>query len=380
MIESSIKATIASSTANNCPDPGNPEPKIFAKNKHESGQREPYKFFSLIRDLRGEKSWEKEQALYLQVNLAPAATSQESGGDLRTSRLEWGHNQRNNPMAAPDLKQLSEDYTRVEQSIRYIETNVHRQPDLNELAAQVGLSEYHFQRLFTRWAGISPKRFLQFLTREHAKALLAHSGSLLEATYASGLSGPGRLHDLFVQTEAVTPGEYKSKGAGVDIAYGFHPSPFGECLLALTGRGICFLSFVENDHSTALEQLRGTWLNARLSESPSRTAPIVERIFSPDPASPIPVHMRGTNFQIKVWEALLRLPPGEVTTYQALAEQVRSPGAARAVGNAVAHNPLAYLIPCHRVLQKTGHFGNYRYGFTRKKAILGWEMARAESA
>jgi AraC family transcriptional regulator of adaptative response/methylated-DNA-[protein]-cysteine methyltransferase len=283
-------------------------------------------------------------------------------------------------MTTPDLAQLSEDYTRIEQAIRYIEINARRQPDLKELATQVGLSEFHFQRLFTRWAGISPKRFLQFLTREHAKALLARSGNLLEATYATGLSGPGRLHDLFVQTEAVTPGEYKSKGAGVDIAYGFHPSPFGDSLLAITPRGVCFLAFVEKGHPAALEQLRQTWPKANLSEAPSRTTPVVEQIFSPDPNSPIPIHMRGTNFQIKVWEALLRLQPGQLTTYQDLAEQVRSPGAARAVGNAVAHNPLAYLIPCHRVLQKTGHFGNYRYGSARKKAMLGWEMARAESS
>jgi len=206
-----------------------------------------------------------------------------------------------------------------------------------------------------------------------------HSGNLLETSYAAGLSGPGRLHDLFVQTEAVTPGEYKSRGAGVEIAYGFHPSPFGECLLAITSRGVCFLAFVENDRSTALEGLRQTWPNAALIEAPSRTTPVVGQIFSPGSAGPIPVHLRGTNFQIKVWEALLRLPAGQLTTYQALAEQVHSPAAARAVGNAVAHNPLAYLIPCHRVLQKTGHFGNYRYGASRKKAILGWEMARAES-
>jgi AraC family transcriptional regulator, regulatory protein of adaptative response / methylated-DNA-[protein]-cysteine methyltransferase len=282
-------------------------------------------------------------------------------------------------MSTPDLNQLSEDYTRIEQAIRYIENNAQRQPDLNELAAQVGLSEYHFQRLFTRWAGISPKRFLQFLTREHAKELLAHSGDLLEASYAAGLSGPGRLHDLFVQTEAVTPGEFKSKGAGVEIVYGFHPTPFGECLLALTSRGICFLAFVEKERSDALMQLKLTWPKAALSESPSQTARVVERIFSPGAeAAPIPVHLRGTNFQIKVWEALLRLPPGGLTSYQGLAEQLNAPKAARAVGNAVAHNPLAYLIPCHRVLQKTGHFGNYRYGASRKKAILGWEMARAE--
>jgi AraC family transcriptional regulator of adaptative response/methylated-DNA-[protein]-cysteine methyltransferase len=280
-----------------------------------------------------------------------------------------------------DLTQLSADYARVEQAIRYIETNAHRQPDLNELSAHVGLSEYHFQRLFTRWAGISPKRFLQFITREHAKEILGSSANLLEATYASGLSGPGRLHDLFVQTEAVTPGEYKSKGVGLEIAYGFHPSPFGECLLALTSRGICFLAFVDDTHSTALKDLAQAWPNARLSESQHQTAPVIKRIFFPGNApAPLHIHLRGTNFQIKVWEALLRLPPGRLTTYQALAEQLHSPAAARAVGNALALNPLAYVIPCHRVLQKTGLFGNYRYGSSRKKAILGWEMARAEVA
>lgn len=163
------------------------------------------------------------------------------------------------------------------------------------------------------------------------------------------------------------------------ILYGFHPSPFGECLLALTGRGICFLAFVENDRQFTLEQLRNSWPNAMLSEAPNIIAPLVGRIFSFKSVSSVPVHLRGTNFQIKVWEALLRLPDGEVTTYQALAKQIRSPQAARAVGNAVAHNPLAYLIPCHRVLQKSGLFGNYRYGPIRKKAILGWEMARKET-
>ena len=280
-----------------------------------------------------------------------------------------------------ELTQLSEDYTRIAQAIRYIEDNVDRQPDLNEVAAQVGLSEYHFQRLFTRWAGISPKRFLQFLTRENAKTWLARSGNLLDATYSAGLSSPGRLYDLFVQTEAVTPGEYKTRGSGVAIAYGFHPSPFGECLLALTARGICFLAFVDADRSSALEQLRLSWPNAVLSEAPARTAPVVEQIFSHATrgvSAPLPLHLHGTNFQIKVWEALMRLSPGQVTTYQALAEQLHSAGAARAVGNAVAHNPVAYLIPCHRVLQKSGHFGNYRYGTARKKAILLWENAESQ--
>ena len=276
-------------------------------------------------------------------------------------------------MLKPDLTQLSEDYSRIEQAIRYIESNAQRQPTLNEVAAQIGLSEYHFQRLFTRWAGISPKRFLQFLTRENAKVLLARSTNLLDATYSAGLSSPGRLHDLFVQTEAVTPGEYKTRGAGVEIVYGFHPSPFGECLLALTSRGICFLSFIQSDHSSTLGQLRQAWPKAALIEDPARTGPSIRQIFDQANTTPIPVHLRGTNFQIKVWEALLRLPPGQVTTYQALAGQVKAPRSARAVGNAVAHNPLAWLIPCHRVLQKTGHFGNYRYGSARKKAILLWE-------
>jgi AraC family transcriptional regulator of adaptative response/methylated-DNA-[protein]-cysteine methyltransferase len=282
----------------------------------------------------------------------------------------------NHPMN--NMQQLSEDYTRIARAIRYIEENASRQPDLSELAARIGLSEYHFQRLFTRWAGISPKRFLQFLTRENAKALLAQSGNLLDATYSAGLSSPGRLHDLFVQTEAVTPGEFKTKGVGVEIVYGFHPSLFGECLLALTGRGICFLAFVDADRLSALENLRTAWPNAALTEAPARTAPIVDRIFSLGSTGPLPLHLRGTNFQIKVWEALVRLPAGRVTTYQALAEHLSASGAARAVGNAVAHNLVAYLIPCHRVLRKTGLFGNYRYGSTRKKAILGWEMAHIE--
>ena len=284
-----------------------------------------------------------------------------------------------------NLNQLSADYRRIEQAIRFLEDNARRQPDLTEVAAYVGLSEYHFQRLFKRWAGISPKRFLQFLTKENAKTLLSRT-SVLSAAYEAGLSGPGRLHDLLVQCEAVTPGEYRAKGAGVDIAYGFHPTPFGECLLALTGRGICFLAFVDGKRQSALEQLKLDWANASLREDPSRTRLVVEQIFASRPGASvtlqesrgIALHLHGTNFQIKVWEALLRLPPGVVTSYEALAEQVCSVKAARAVGNALARNPVAYLIPCHRVLQKAGGFGNYRYGPTRKQAILGWEMAQME--
>jgi AraC family transcriptional regulator of adaptative response/methylated-DNA-[protein]-cysteine methyltransferase len=280
------------------------------------------------------------------------------------------------------LTQLSIDYRRVEQSIYFLQENARRQPDLADVAAHVGLSEYHFQRLFTRWAGISPKRFLQFLTKENAKALLSRE-SVLAASFEAGLSGPGRLHDLLVECEAVTPGEYRSKGAGVEIIFGYHPSPFGECLLALTRRGICFLAFVERDRQSSLKQLQRQWPNASLQENPVRTRPVVAQVFPLTPGTSslrkpgdIALHLFGTNFQIKVWEALLRLPVGSVTSYTSLAEQIGAPDSARAVGNAVACNPVAFLIPCHRVLQKAGGFGNYRYGTARKQAILLWESAR----
>jgi AraC family transcriptional regulator, regulatory protein of adaptative response / methylated-DNA-[protein]-cysteine methyltransferase len=279
-----------------------------------------------------------------------------------------------------NFTQLSVDYQRVEQAIHFLEENARRQPDLSEVAAHVGLSEYHFQKLFSRWAGISPKRFLQFLTKENAKKLLSRT-SVLSAAFESGLSGPNRLHDLFIHCEAVTPAEYRSKGASLEIAYGFHPTPFGECLLAMTWRGICFLGFVESNQETTLDQLRLDWTNARLQEAPSHTRPVAEQVFTsltPQEPGSITLHLRGTNFQVKVWEALLRLPPGAVTSYEALAGQVGSANSARAVGNAVARNPVAYIIPCHRVLQKTGGFGNYRYGPARKQAILVREMALLE--
>jgi len=280
---------------------------------------------------------------------------------------------------SPNFSSLSNDYTRIEEAIRYLEDNSDRQPGLQEIATHIGLSEYHFQRLFTRWAGISPKRFLQYLTKEKVCQLLPRT-SLLDATYKSGLSSPGRLHDLIVKCEAVTPGEYKTKGSGIKITYGYHLTPFGECLIALTGRGICFLGFVQSGvRSSLLKELQSQWSNATLIEDPDRTASTVARIFAPSHGTPLILHLRGTNFQIKVWEALLRLSPGEVTSYQALAQQIHMPTAARAVGNALASNPLVYLIPCHRVLQKAGKIGQYRYGSARKKAILAWELARTDS-
>lgn len=272
--------------------------------------------------------------------------------------------------------ELSQHYQLIEQAIQYIETNVHRQPELDEIASAIGLSEYHFQRLFTRWAGISPKRFMQFLTKEHAKDLLARSENLLETTHQVGLSSLGRLHDLFVNTEAVTPGEYKSHGTGLTIHYGLHLTPFGKCLIAATERGVCHLSFVETSEGNAIDTLVADWNQAKMIEDYRTTAPLIDRIFStPTPDTPLKLHLRGTNFQIKVWEALLHIPAGSLTTYEQIAAQIGNPNALRAVGTAVGHNPIAVLIPCHRVIRKSGEFGNYRYGPARKKALLAKEFA-----
>jgi len=275
---------------------------------------------------------------------------------------------------------LCDDYQRIEQAIRFLGDNLHRQPELKEVAENVGLSEFHFQRLFTRWAGISPKRFLQYLTKENAKQLLKQS-SVLNTTYSVGLSSPGRLHDLFVGTEAVTPGEYKSLGSGLIIRYGFHATPFGEALIGVTARGICHLSFVQEGRGAALILLKSDWKNATLLEEPSATEALLEPVFSLGQRSnPISLFVSGTNFQLKVWEALLSIPQGALTTYEQIAAQIGHPQAIRAVGTAVGHNPIAYLIPCHRVIRKMGEFGNYRYGSARKKAILGWEAAKIEAS
>ncbi len=278
--------------------------------------------------------------------------------------------------------ELSQHYQLIEQAIQYIETNVQRQPELDEIASAIGLSEYHFQRLFTRWAGISPKRFMQFLTKEHAKDLLARSENLLDTTHQVGLSSLGRLHDLFVNTEAVTPGEYKSHGAGLTIHYGLHLTPFGKCLIATTERGICHLGFVQTGEGNAIDNLVADWKQAKMIEDYKTTASLIARIFATGLDTqralldqPLTLHLRGTNFQIKVWEALLNIPTGMVTTYEHIAAQIGNSNAVRAVGTAVGHNPIAVLIPCHRVIRKSGEFGNYRYGIARKKALLAREFS-----
>ncbi len=275
----------------------------------------------------------------------------------------------------------AEDYRLVEQAIAYLEAHALSQPSLSELAEALHVSKGHLQRLFRRWAGVSPKRFLQLLTLEHAKGLLEESRALLDVALEAGLSGPSRLHDLFVTLEAVTPGEYRRGGEGLDIRYGVHPSPFGPCLLAATERGICRLDFVrDDDPGPILTALARDWPAARRHEDGAFTAPLAERAFSgrASDSGTLTLYVRGTNFQVQVWQALLRIPPGRVLSYEDVAASIGRPTSARAVGNAVGDNPVSYLIPCHRVIRKTGHFGYYGGGPLRKRAMLGREMAVRE--
>jgi AraC family transcriptional regulator of adaptative response/methylated-DNA-[protein]-cysteine methyltransferase len=269
------------------------------------------------------------------------------------------------------------DYQRIEKAIFFLEKNVHRRPDLKEIARSVNLSEYHFQRLFKRWAGISPKRFLQALTLKRAKEALKNSASLLNVTYEAGLSSPGRLHDLFVNMEAVSPEEFRKHGAGLKIKYGFHPSPFGECLVAITDRGITNLAFVpQGGRNKIVRDLKRQWKHAQVLEDPSATRPYANRIFSAaKTAGSLTLYLKGTNFQIKVWQALLQVPRGMVASYKDIARTIDRPDAVRAVANAVARNPVAFLIPCHRVIRKTGAVGEYRWGSARKKVLLAWEAS-----
>jgi AraC family transcriptional regulator of adaptative response/methylated-DNA-[protein]-cysteine methyltransferase len=271
------------------------------------------------------------------------------------------------------MEQTMSDYDRIEQIILYLEDHFRDQPDLATVAAQVGLSEYHMQRLFRRWAGISPKRFLQYLTADYARARLQET-SVLDAAYDAGLSGPGRLHDLTVNIYAMTPGEVKQHGAGLTITYGFHDSPFGTCLIGITARGICELRFVTDDPDSALAALRAEWPAAAFVHDPRQTQPVIDQVFGGD--GRLSLLLKGTNFQIRVWEALLSVPPGALITYGDLAARIGQPSASRAVGSAVGHNPIAYLIPCHRVIRRSGAIGEYRWQPARKQAIIGWEAAR----
>ncbi|HJV49799.1 MAG TPA: bifunctional helix-turn-helix domain-containing protein/methylated-DNA--[protein]-cysteine S-methyltransferase [Geothrix sp.] len=281
------------------------------------------------------------------------------------------------------------DYSKVEQAIRYLTDCAAEQPSLSDVAAQVGLSDFHFQRLFQRWAGVSPKRFLQFLTLEEAKGLLAESRSLLDVSHAVGLSGPGRLHDLFLSLERMTPGEYKARAGGLTLHWGVEDTPFGPALFAALAagsdgdRGLCGLSFLQEDGPEgAFEELRARWPGARLEASPARIRAYAEALNARMRGhldQPLSLVLKGTPFQLRTWEALLRIPEGRAVAYQDLARLAEAPGASRAVGTALGQNPIAWLIPCHRVIQATGALGQYHWGAPRKQAMLGFERARLEA-
>jgi AraC family transcriptional regulator of adaptative response/methylated-DNA-[protein]-cysteine methyltransferase len=277
----------------------------------------------------------------------------------------------------------SQTYALIAKAIAFMYENHRDQPDLATVAAQVHLSEYHFQRLFKKWAGISPKRFGQYLTVEYAKSKLDHSTSLLDLSNAAGLSSPGRLHDLFVNLEAMSPGEYKNGGAGLSIRYGIQATMFGDCLIATTDRGICNLYFWDSPHQSKIEeQLGSIWPHAKITQDQAHTKLISDRLFNSTAAPnhpPLSLHIKGTNFQIQVWRALLQIPAGSLTTYQKIAAAIDRPQAARAVGNAIGANPIGYLIPCHRVIRGSGQLGGYRWGLARKSALLGWEASQIQN-
>lgn len=278
-----------------------------------------------------------------------------------------------------DYSQQSDDYQRIEKAIRFIENNFKSRPTLDQIAERVNLSRFHFDRLFKRWAGISPVQFLQYLTLDYTKRKLAESKSLLDTALAAGLSGPSRLHDLFVTFEAMTPGEFKRMGAGLEIKYGFSPSPFGDCLIASTDRGIYHLGFVDGSHrSDAVAQLRQAWPGAAFVENHTDISMIAGRIFNSnisDGSRPFHLQLKGTNFQVNVWRALLTIPAGSFVAYQDIAAYIGQPKAFRAVANTIAINPVGYLIPCHRVIAKSGLIHRYRWGSARKRAMVGWEAA-----
>jgi AraC family transcriptional regulator of adaptative response/methylated-DNA-[protein]-cysteine methyltransferase len=290
----------------------------------------------------------------------------------------------NNTATAVSAKSAAEeDYSRIERAIGFLRANYGDQPELGDLAAHIGLSESYTQRLFSRWAGISPKRFVQFLTVEHAKRRMAQTADLLGLSLDAGLSGPGRLHDLFVNMEAMSPGEFRRAAAGMVIRYGIGKTPFGHALIASTARGICHMSFVDpQEKEVSAAALRQSWPEAWLEEDAAGSAALLTRVFTPEPGdgARLSLWVSGTNFQIQVWRALLQVPFAGLLSYRQLAGLLGRPGAARAVGSAVARNRVAYLIPCHRILRGSGEFGVYHWGDQRKAAICGWEAAALDRA
>ncbi len=274
----------------------------------------------------------------------------------------------------------STDYDVVRRAIAHISKNWRNQPEIEAIADASGVTATELHHLFRRWAGITPKAFLQALTLDHARMLLRDSASVLDASYEVGLSGPGRLHDLFVTHEAMSPGEWKSRGEGLTITYGFHPSPFGTALVMTTPRGLAGLAFADNGKERpALADMRSRWPNATYVEDSAATAPIAQRIFDQKlwrPDRPLRVVLIGTDFEVRVWETLLAIPMGRATTYSDIASKIKSPKASRAVGAAVGKNPVSFVVPCHRVMGKSGDVTGYHWGITRKRAMLGWEAGK----
>ncbi len=270
------------------------------------------------------------------------------------------------------------NFSRIAEAIGYIKENFKSQPGLDEVAQKVNLSPYHFQRLFTEWAGTSPKKFLQYISVEHAKKMLKESqASMFETAFETGLSGTGRLHDLFMNIEGMTPGEYKNGGENLSINYSFAESPFGNILVASTSKGICHIAFAD-DEEMALQVLKNKFLKAHYRQMLDMIQQNALFIFTHDwkKLNQIKLHLRGTDFQLKVWETLLKIPMGQLATYGNIAKQISHPTASRTVGTAIGDNPVAFLIPCHRVIQSSGILGGYHWGSTRKAAMIGWEAAK----
>lgn len=273
------------------------------------------------------------------------------------------------------------NFSRIEEAISYINNNFKTQPGLEEIAEKIHLSPFHFQRLFTEWAGVSPKKFLQYISVEYAKNILKEKqATLFDAAYETGLSGTSRLHDMFIKIEGMTPGEFKNGGENLSINYSYAESPFGNILVASTSKGICYMAFVDSEEE-ALYKLQNSFPNAQYKQMVDLIQQNALYIFTHDwsKLNQIKLHLKGTHFQIKVWETLLKIPMGQLSTYGNIAHEIENPKASRAVGSAIGSNPVAFLIPCHRVIQSTGAFGQYMWGAVRKTAMIGWEGAKINS-